>query len=69
MEHMPAQPPDHDNDTYSPIVPMGVAADCNDEDPAIHPGAVDIAGDGIDQDCDGVDGAADGGVGDDGGGS
>ena len=29
--------------------------DCDDEDPAINQGADDIAGDGIDQDCDGAD--------------
>jgi arylsulfatase A-like enzyme len=32
--------------------------DCDDSDPAIHPGAVDVAGDGIDQDCDGADAIA-----------
>ncbi len=35
----------------------GVAppADCNDANPAIRPGAVDVAGDGVDQDCSGAD--------------
>ena len=35
-------------------VPNGL--DCNDADPEIHPGAEDVAGDGIDSDCDGYDG-------------
>ncbi len=29
--------------------------DCNDADPALHPGAVDVLDDGIDQDCSGAD--------------
>lgn len=34
-------------------------ADCNDHNPAIRPGALEIAGDGIDQDCNGADLALD----------
>lgn len=31
-------------------------ADCNDSNSAIFPGAVEVAGDGLDNDCDGIDG-------------
>jgi hypothetical protein len=41
--------PDADRDGVAP------PADCNDANPAIRPGAVEIAGDGIDQDCSGAD--------------
>jgi RHS repeat-associated protein len=41
---------DVDGDGYT-----GDMGDCNDTDPAINPGAFDIPGDGIDQNCNGVD--------------
>jgi len=47
---------DVDTDGYSsPNSCAGSRADCNDGDGAVHPGATEICGDGIDQDCDGYD--------------
>jgi hypothetical protein len=43
---------DLDGDGYSAV--LG-GSDCNDLSKKIHPGALDIPGDGIDQDCDGYD--------------
>ncbi len=43
---------DLDHDGSSPILGGG---DCDDRDATRHPGALDVPGDGIDQDCDGAD--------------
>lgn len=43
--------PPHDGDGDG----VNCDLDCNDLDPARFPGAVEVCGDGIDQDCDGVD--------------
>ncbi|HEU4731220.1 MAG TPA: sulfatase-like hydrolase/transferase, partial [Kofleriaceae bacterium] len=43
---------DLDRDGVSALLGGG---DCDDRDPAIHPGAHDVPGDGVDQDCDGHD--------------
>ena len=47
-----ARPVDNDGDTYKSNV------DCDDNDPAVNPGAAEICDNGIDDDCDGaIDGA------------
>lgn len=57
---------DFDGDAYGdPSIPYNASfqpfgyvldnSDCDDADPSVNPGATEIAGDNIDQDCDGVD--------------
>jgi len=45
---------DADNDGY--LAEEAGGDDCDDTNDSIHPGAVDMVGDDIDQDCDGIDG-------------
>jgi len=48
-------PVDADGDGYSGPGSCGTVEDCDDNDASIHPGALDIPYDGIDQDCSGTD--------------
>jgi parallel beta-helix repeat protein len=48
---------DFDSDNFYDIEKNSLPADCDDTDSGINPGATDIGGDGIDQDCDGEDAA------------
>ena len=48
-------PSDTIDDCYQPSGYTANCCDCDDLDPAIHPGAEEICGDDVDQDCDGVD--------------
>src|ERR1700740_2655949 len=49
--------PDPDTDTEGTTGTAMGGADCNDNDLRIHPGALDVPGDGIDQNRDGRDAA------------
>jgi hypothetical protein len=46
---------DGDKDGYYAQSTCGTAADCDDADASVHPGAPEVCGDGVDQDCSGGD--------------
>ena len=46
---------DRDGDGYYKNTGCGTLVDCNDDNPSIHPNAVEVCSDGIDQNCDGID--------------
>jgi hypothetical protein len=46
---------DDDRDGYAKVAGGGRAADCDDSNPDIHPGAFDLPGNGVDEDCSGAD--------------
>ena len=55
MERSAAFCTDNDGDGFYKETDCGTAIDCNDNDKNSYPGAIEICGDGIDQDCDGSD--------------
>ena len=46
---------DVDGDGFAPLTIAGCGTDCNDGQPAVKPGAVELSGDGVDQNCDGTE--------------
>ena len=57
-QNMVQNPSADDEDGDGHRSSMNGGADCNDSNPDVHPDAVDLPGDGIDQDCDGADAGA-----------
>lgn len=46
---------DRDSDGYFAQSGCGTSLDCNDDNPSIHPNAVEICANGIDENCNGID--------------